>query len=302
MRAAALAAAALLLAGCGAAARSSAEPGWSFAQSMPQRRSYSAAAELGGRIYVAGGMVGNTGRRLALVQRFDPRRGWQTLQPLPHPLRAASAAVLGGRLYVTGGQAAGGVTRKVEVYDGRWHAGPALPQPVFNHSTVALDWTLYVLGGVDGGERRDVFAYRPGDPGWRRVAPLPRPNHAFAAVAFRGELWAIGGRRGERVLREVWIYDPRSNRWRPGPTLPKPMELLGATAAGDKIHTVWEHTYQVYDASTGRWREEPPPQIPRHALSLFALGGRLYAVGGCVTPQLVDSQAVEVRSLEVPRS
>jgi hypothetical protein len=75
------------------------------------------------------------------------------------------------------------------------------------------------------------------------------------------------------------------------------MELLGATAAGDRIYAVWEHTYQVYDARTHRWREGPSPQVPRHALSLFAVGGRLYAVGGCVTPQLVDSQVVETRPL-----
>jgi hypothetical protein len=180
-----------------------------------------------------------------------------------------------------------------------WREGPPLPAPLFNHSTAALGGTLYVLGGYDGGrERRSVFAYRPGSGGgWRRLAPLPRPTHAFAVVAFRGELWAIGGRRGERVLREVWVYDPALNRWRAGPRLPKPMELLGATAAGPQIHAVWEHTYQVYDAGTGHWREGPSPRIPRHALSLFALGARLYAVGGCVTPQLVDSQAVETRPL-----
>ena len=75
------------------------------------------------------------------------------------------------------------------------------------------------------------------------------------------------------------------------------MELLGATAAGDHIHAVWEHTYQVYDARSERWRQGPSPLVPRHALSLFAVAGRLYAVGGCVTPQLVDSQVVETRRL-----
>src|SRR4029079_3307100 len=177
-----------------------------------------AAAELAGRIYVAGGMVGNSGRRLSLVQRFAPGRGCQRLKPLPQPLRAASAATLGGRIYVTGGQAVTGVTRKVEVYDPRlrrWSAGPPLPVPVFNHSTVALGGALYVLGGFDGTERRDVFTYRPGTAGWRRVSPLPRPNHAFGAVAFRGELWTIGGRRGARILREVSIYDPLRERWPP---------------------------------------------------------------------------------------
>ena len=48
------------------------------------------------------------------------------------------------------------------------------------------------------------------------AAPLPRPNHAFDAVAFRGELWVLGGRRAEDVLREVWIYSPEQDAWRRG--------------------------------------------------------------------------------------
>jgi hypothetical protein len=70
------------------------------------------------------------------------------------------------------------------------------------------------------------------------------------------------------------------------------MELLGAAAAGGEIHAVWEHTYQGFDERAHRWHEGPSPQVPRHALSASAIGGRLYAVGGCVTPQLVDSQVV----------
>jgi hypothetical protein len=73
------------------------------------------------------------------------------------------------------------------------------------------------------------------------------------------------------------------------------MELLGATAAGGEIHALWEHTYQVFDGR--RWRQGPSPLIPRHALSLFASGGRLYAVGGCRSPELLDSQAVETLPL-----
>jgi hypothetical protein len=63
-----------------------------------------------------------------------------------------------------------------------------------------------VLGGFDRSrERQDVLAWHAGAHGWKRLAPLPRPLHAFGAVAYRGELWTIGGRRGERNLREVWI-------------------------------------------------------------------------------------------------
>jgi hypothetical protein len=124
--------------------------------------------------------------------------------------------------------------------------------------------------------------------------------HALGAVAFRGSLWAIGGRRGQqRQLREVWILDPGSRRWRAGPSLPKPMELLGADVTGDEIHVVWERTYQIWDASERRWRQAPAPQVHRHALALFAVGGRLYAVGGCTT-RLRDSAVVETRALPVP--
>ena len=134
--------------------------------------------------------------------------------------------------------------------------------------------------------------YEPAANRWGRGTPLPRPVHAFGAVAFHGELWVVGGRRGESAVREVWILDPGTGRWRRGPTLPKPMELLGLAADGDRLHAVEESTYQVYDASTGRWRSGPSPRVPRHALEAFAVAGSLYAVGGCTTA-LQDSPVVE---------
>jgi hypothetical protein len=43
----------------------------------------------------------------------------------------------------------------------------------------------------------------------------------------------------------------------------------------------------------GGWRVGPPLQVPRHALGLFASAGRLWAIGGCVVPELADSRVVE---------
>ena len=132
---------------------------------------------------------------------------------------------------------------------------------------------------------------------WRRSTPLPSPLHAFAVVTVEGELWTIGGRRGEEVLREVHVLDPRSGRWREGPAMPKPMELLGAAVAGDEIHAVWESTYQVYDAGSREWRDGPPTGVTRHALSAFVAGGALYAVAGCTTA-LRDTPVVERLELQ----
>jgi Kelch motif protein len=272
---------------------------WTYAKPMSMRRSYIAAAELGGKIYAAGGMVGGNGRRLAIFQRFDPKANrWETLRPLPEAIRAAAGAASAGTFYVVGGDTEEGDGTQVYGYDiaaNTWTQRAALPAPRFNHSAVALGGRIYVIGGyMDGRERRDVFVYEPEDNRWDRAAPLPLPTHVFGAVAFRGEIWIIGGRRGEKVLREISIYDPARNRWRAGPILPKPMELLGAAVVGDEIHAIWESTYQIYDADTGTWREGPRSLTTRHGLNTFYVEGLLFTIGGCTT-QLRDSNVVEKR-------
>jgi hypothetical protein len=274
---------------------------WRKAASMSQRRSYVAAAEWAGKIYVAGGMVGESGRHLAVFQRFDPRQNaWRTLPRLPDPVRAGAAAAVRGHIFVLGGSSPGGDGRQVFAYDvaqGRWARRAPLPEARYNHAAVALGGRIYVLGGVGGiEERSEVFVYDPATDSWTEVTSLPAPMHAFGAVAFRGRLWAIGGRRDGKILRSVWVYDPATRRWTRGPSLPRPMELLGATVARDEIHAVWENTYQIFDAASRTWRRGPVPLVTRHALSAFAVDGTLYTVGGCTTA-LRDTQAVERREL-----
>jgi Kelch motif len=288
---------AVVAAGVVAVLPGSADAGWERAASLSQRRSYIAAAELGGFVYAAGGMVGETGRPLASFTRYDPEADrWDVLRQMPVPTRAAAAAALGGRIYVTGGTTADGNTAATWAYDpetGVWSGRAPLPRAMFNHAAATVGSRLFVLGGfADGRELRDVYAYDPGRDGWERITRMPLAGHAFGAVEFRDELWVLGGRRGEDVLREVWILDPESLRWRRGPAMPRGMELLGADTHGDEIHAVWESVYQVYDAGTGRWRDGPRPLVTRHALEAFVLDGSLYTVGGCTTA-LRDSPIVE---------
>ena len=52
---------------------------------------YGDSAEIGGKIYVAAGMVGNTGRPLDIFERFDPAKGqWSVAPVLPAPFSAAA--------------------------------------------------------------------------------------------------------------------------------------------------------------------------------------------------------------------
>ena len=273
---------------------------WSYAARMPHRRSYTASAELNGKVYVAAGMVGNTGRPLDLVERFDPSRNeWTSLTPLPQSFSAAAAGTLDGRIWVVGGNAPGANGRQVYSYDvpsARWSPEPPLPAPRTNLAVVAAGGeALRALGGLDPVyATRTVFVYDPRSRRWSKAAPLPVALHALAAVVFRGEIWVLGGRlRSGKIVRGVWIYDPQRNRWRAGPMLPTPMETLGAAVKDDQIYAVLESTYVIYDGRTSRWRRGPSQNIPRHALAVYTIGGALYAIGGCAVPQLEDSSVVE---------
>jgi hypothetical protein len=128
---------------------------------------------------------------------------------------------------------------------------------------------------------------------WHTGPPLPQALHTEALVAYRSELWSVGGfdAAGDPV-RSVWIYSPRTNRWRRGPRLAAPLAMVGAVAAGGAVYAASEFTFERYVRGAG-WRLGPPLAVPRHALGLFALDGRLWAVGGCVVPELADSRVVE---------
>jgi hypothetical protein len=72
------------------------------------------------------------------------------------------------------------------------------------------------------------------------------------------------------------------------------MDLLGATELDGRIHVAVEHTHAVYDPRSRRWSLATPLGVPRHALALFTVGRAIYAIGGCIVPQLQDSPLVEV--------
>ena len=165
---------------------------WEFAPHMPHRRSYTASAELGGKIYVAAGMVGNTGRPLNIFERFDPETNeWDSLPLVPEPFSAAAGAALGGTMYVIGGNGSSkAVGRQVAAYGD----APADGRQVFAYSTVqqALEQEGVAAGSAHqprrgGAGRQDLRDRRsrsvPRHPHGVRLRPGPEPLVAGAVAA-----------------------------------------------------------------------------------------------------------------------
>jgi hypothetical protein len=271
---------------------------WSPAPQLTYRRSYPASAEIGGKIYVAAGMVGETGKPLDRLERFDPASNeWTSLMPLPISFSAAAGVNLNGRFWVIGGdnspEANGRQVFSYDVTGNRWRREAPLPAVRMNLAAVTFAGKVYAIGGLDPAQpAKTVFVYDPAVRRWSKGTPMPVALHAHSASVYRGEIWVFGGRdRSLERQNRVWIYNPDRRDWRRGPSLPEPMDTLATSVNGNRIDAIVDDYYFIYDGK--RWTAGPTLEVPRHALAVYTIDNVLYAVGGCLHPQLRDSTVVE---------
>ena len=112
---------------------------WQRVASMPRGLCYHAAAAMGGKIYVTGGMGGqeeddddndNDNVFLNLVYVYDPQAdAWTRLASMSFTRATHASAAVGGKLYVFGGHVEGGHLSTAEVYDpasDSWAQGSSL--------------------------------------------------------------------------------------------------------------------------------------------------------------------------------
>ena len=158
---------------------------WERAAPMPEKRSEIAAAELGGKIYVAGG-IGGSNRLL----EFDPEKNsWRLRARLPLAVFRAAAASAGGRLYVIGGFTHGeNAVSSVFEWDprrDRWRERARMPTPRGSFAAATLGGRIHAVGGMTGPERTPAPT--------RSTIPPP-----------------TGGRGALRFLREGTTWPPPS--------------------------------------------------------------------------------------------
>lgn len=192
---------------------------WRLGPRLPFPVGSSASAVIAGRIYLAGGIVGDTTTRQAVT--LDPTTGqWRSIAPMPRPRNHAASATDGRRLFVFGGRGPGSGDGNVvangfddvQIYDpdtDSWIAsgdGPAAPLPLPQArggmgKAVFLDGEFYVIGGetLDGpgasshGVYDRVDIYDPVANRWREGPRLGTPRHGIFPLAYGPGIWVAGG-------------------------------------------------------------------------------------------------------------
>ena len=123
---------------------------------------------------------------------------------------------------------------------GRWQPGPAMRTPRHHAGAAAVDGRLYVVGGRTGKlfGLAQLERFDPVQRKWASLTPLPWGVGGLGAVAAGGEVVAISGGNDVEgwVTPGTWGFDPRRGTWRRLPDLRIARHSMAAAVAGDRIY------------------------------------------------------------------
>lgn len=201
---------------------------------LPIALAYTAAAVLGGKVYLTGGCERpgeqDCTNRVFMLDARGPEQGWQELDPLPgrgrflHQMAAAD-----GVLYVLGGiglreedgkQARELLTEAWSFTPERgWTRLPEMPYAIAAAPTpapVSRNGVIYLLGGDDGSGKKYTPQTNPGFNNqslcldtaameWHDAGPIAAPRVVLPCCAWQGRFAAVNGElKPGRRSPEVW--------------------------------------------------------------------------------------------------
>ena len=299
--AAGMATAALL----GATAAGAAPSAWEKRASMPLPRTEVSAAVVGSEIVVLGGFTidGGASRR---VDAYSPARDvWRRLPDLPIGVHHAMAVGVAGKPYVLGGYTVSGTTLRAAfvLEKGAWRALPRMPFPRAAAGAGVAGGKIVVAGGIGESRRlaRNALSFDLRTRRWS-VVPGPTPREHLGVTAFRGVVYAVGGRTAglDTNLLNFESFRPGDRGWRRLQPVPDPRGGTGAAALAGRVISVGgeepDGTIEEvleYGIAERRWVRLADLPTPRHGVGVAALGGRVYVIGGGPEPGLTVSSANE---------
>ncbi len=287
---------------------------WEIAAAMPTPRSGIGAAEIGGKIYVVGGLNG-FGGTLSLLEIYDIEKdAWSVGQKMPQALHHPAVATDGLRLYVFGGLTGLG-GRPVDaafVYNPANKGWDELPRldDFRGAAAAAFDGrTGYMLGGVNqSGPTNAVEQLDPTGAQWDAAPRMRSARQLFSSAALGGKIFALGGRTlgNDTNMSQVEVLDPAKGRWEQAPPMTRARGAFAAAPLGGKIYAFGGEepgatldTVDVFDPATGRW-DEMHLVMPtaRHGLAAVPYKNRVYVIGGGKRTGFSVSDQVEVLIVE----
>jgi serine/threonine protein kinase/N-acetylneuraminic acid mutarotase len=271
---------------------------WTELPPLLQPRAAAAAAVVGDRIIVTGG-VGADGKLLNTTEIFDGT-SWKLGAPIPTPRQMSGVGSDGKLVYVLGGSNGTSDLAAAEAYDptaDTWTSLPEIPGRRSDLGAALTDGRLVVVGGISAGQVvKSVVALDLATHSWNGLPDLATARHGMAVAAVGKTVYAIGGSTGagdDQVTStaEALKLAPRkpqpASEWRSLPDAPTARLMMAWTVIGDEIwiaggmrHGEMLQTVESYNTKTGAWQERPPLPIPLHHATGATYRGEMVVIGG----------------------
>ena len=163
------------------------------------------------------------------------------------------------------------------------------------HSVVALDGIVYVIGGyVSNANSASVLAYDPATKMYTSVADFPAPLNHGNAGALNGKVYVAGfyvSSNMSTATAQTYAYDPRGDAWAEVAPLPAGTDRGAGCVAvdGDYLYVIGGahdgksvDDVSRYDAKNDRWDTLAKLPERREHCAAGAIGGIIYVGGGRV--------------------
>jgi len=183
---------------------------------------------------------------------------------------------------------------------------------------VVLNSEIYAMGGEDiaagGGQKDSVEVYDIAKDKWIEgtVAHMPLPLDHTASAVYDGKIYVVGGYLEHKVPTDkVFIYDPQKNQWQEGKSLPSSIgAALNAqfingilyVVGGVNSSNVPVNTNYAYNTKTNTWTTKAPMPTARHHLQTAVVDGKIYALGGRILGDGVQSEDMDEASSNFNRN
>ena len=171
-----------------------------------------------------------------------------------------------------------------------WTTAPDLPRgPTQETVTVAVDGTIYVIGGFVGGPVDAVQAFDTRTCAWSEGPALPRAIHHANAAVVDGTIWVLGALESLSFTTHghVWSWNPATETaWTTHPAMPaeRGSSVLGVVdgqilvAGGLRNGTVQE--VSRFDPAARTWTTLPALPDGRDHACGGVIGDAFYVAGG----------------------
>jgi N-acetylneuraminic acid mutarotase len=187
---------------------------WTQKASVPSPgvgSSFGAAAQVGGALYVFGGVVGPPGPITITSTAWKysiASNTWTRIADLPTTNFGAAVAAIGGKIYIASGS---GFLQQTWQYDPATNTytrkadAPVVAQARM-HATVINGEMHAFAGGFEGSAH---LVYNPVTNSWRSAAPMPFTATDPAVGVVGGKVLVVGG----RPIAHAQVYDQATDSW-----------------------------------------------------------------------------------------